>query len=110
VGLFLPYTIEFTANGGGTRYADIARFLGWEVGSEAEGAARLAEAVRDLARRINQPESVKDVGIPREGFEAALQNMIEDGENETETSARIQDRDELARLFHYAYEGKNIDF
>ena len=110
VGLFLPYTIEFTANGGGTRYADIARFLGWEVGSEAEGAARLAEAVRDLARRINQPTSVKEVGISWDDFEAALQKMIEDGENDTVTSARIPDREELARLFRYAYEGKSIDF
>ena len=110
VGLFLPYTIEFTANGGGTRYADIARFLGWEVASEEEGAARLAEAVRDLARRVNQPTSVKEMDIPREDFEAALQKMIEDGENDTVTSARIPNREELARLFRYAYEGKSIDF
>ncbi len=80
------------------------------MGSEAEGAARLAEAVRDLARRINQPTSVKEVGISREDFEAALQKMIEDGENDTVTSARIPDREELARLFHCAYEGKSIDF
>jgi alcohol dehydrogenase class IV len=110
VGLFLPYTIEFTANGGGTRYMDIARFLGWEVESEAEGAASLAEAVRDLARRINQPTSVEEAGISRKDFEAALQKMIEDGENDTVTSARIPDREELARLFRYAYEGKSIDF
>jgi alcohol dehydrogenase class IV len=110
VGLFLPYTIEFTANGGGTRYADIARFLGWEMASEAEGAARLAEAVRDLARRINQPTSVEEVGISREDFQAALQKMIEDGENDTVTSVRIPDREELARLFRCAYEGKNVDF
>jgi alcohol dehydrogenase class IV len=110
VGLFLPYTIEFTANGGGTRYADIAHFLGWEVGSEAEAAVRLAEAVRDLARRINQPTSVREVGISWEDFEAALQKMIEDGENDAVTSARIPDREELARLFHYAYEGRSIDF
>jgi len=110
VGLFLPYTIEFTANGGGTRYKEIARFLGWEAGAEAEGAARLVEGVRDLARRINQPTSVKEVGISRGDFEAALQKMIEDGENDTVTSARIPDRKELARLFRYAYDGKSIDF
>ena len=66
--------------------------------------------MRDLARRINQPTSVKEVGISRGDFEAALQKMIEDGENDTVTSARIPDRKELARLFRYAYDGKSIDF
>jgi alcohol dehydrogenase class IV len=110
VGLFLPYTIEFTAQEVPRRYAEIARFLGLGAASNAEGAASLAEAVRDLARRINQPTSVKELGIPREDFEAALQKMVADGENDTVTSARIPNRDELARLFRYAYEGKSIDF
>jgi len=110
VGLFLPYTIEFTARQAPGRYAEIARFLGLGAASDAEGVANLAKSIRDLARRINQPTSVKELGIPREGFEAALQKMIEDGENDTVTSARIPNRDELARLFRYAYEGKSIDF
>jgi alcohol dehydrogenase class IV len=110
VGLFLPYTIEFTAQEAPGRYAEIARFLELDAASDAEGATRLVEAVRDLARRINQPASVKELGISREDFEAALQKMIEDGENDTVTSARIPDRDELARLFRYAYEGRSVDF
>jgi len=110
VGLFLPYTIEFTARQAPGRYAEIARFLGLTAASDAEGAASLIEAIRDLARRINQPMSVKDLGISRQDYEAALQKMIEDGENDTVTSARIPDRDELARLFRYAYEGRSIDF
>jgi alcohol dehydrogenase class IV len=110
VGLFLPYTIEFTARETPGRYAEIARFLGLDATSDAEGAASLVEAVRDLARRINQPTSVKELGIPREDFEAALQKMVADGENDTVTSARIPDREELARLFRYAYEGRRVDF
>ncbi len=110
VGLFLPYTIEFTAREAPGRYAEIARFLGLDAASDAEGATSLVKAVRDLLHRINQPTSVKELGIPRDDFEAALQKMIEDGENDTVTSARIPDREELARLFRYAYEGKSIDF
>jgi alcohol dehydrogenase class IV len=110
VGLFLPYTIEFTAQEVPGRYAEIARFLGLNAASDVEGAARLVEAVRDLSGRINQPMSVKELGIPPEDFEAALQKMIEDGENDTVTSARIPDREELARLFRYAYEGRSVDF
>ena len=110
VGLFLPYTIEFTAREAPARYAEIARFLGLAAASDAEGAVSLVEAIRDLARRINQPTSVRELGIPREDFEAVLQKMIEDGENDTVTSARIPDREELARLFRYAYDGRNVDF
>ena len=116
VGLFLPYTIEFTARQAPGRYTEIAHFLGLnpafdEGRKHGEGAAAsLAEAVRDLARRINQPTSVQELGIPRVEFEAALQKMIEDGENDTVTSARIPNRDELARLFRYAYEGRRVDF
>lgn len=110
VGLFLPYTIEFTAREAPGRYAEIAYFLGLGAASDAEGAASLVEAVRGLARSINQPTSVEELGIPREDFEAALQKMIEDGENDTVTSARIPDREELTLLFRYAYEGKSIDF
>ncbi len=110
VGLFLPYTIEFTARQAPARYAEIARFLGLGAASDAEGAASLAEAVRDLARRINQPRSVQELGISQEDFEVALQKMIEDGENDTVTSVRIPDREELARLFRYAYEGRSVDF
>ncbi len=36
VALFLPYTIEFTANGGGSRYADIARALGLPADDERD--------------------------------------------------------------------------
>ncbi len=110
VGLFLPYTIEFTARQVPGRYAEIARFLGLGAASDAERAASLVEAIRDLARRIHQPMSVEELGIPREDFEAALQKMIEDGENDTVTNARLPDREELARLFRYAYEGKSVDF
>ena len=110
VGLFLPYTIEFTARKAPGRYAEIARFLGLGAASDAEGAASLVEAVRDLLGRINQPMSVRELGISRGDFEAALQKMIEDGENDTVTSARIPDREELARLFRYAYEGRSVDF
>ncbi|MBM4464463.1 MAG: iron-containing alcohol dehydrogenase [Chloroflexi bacterium] len=110
VGVFLPYTIEFMARQAPARYAEIARFLGLGGASDADGAASLVEAVRDLARRIKQPASVKELGILREDYEAALQKMIEDGENDTVTSARIPDREELARLFRYAYEGKIVDF
>ncbi len=70
VGLFLPYTIEFTVRGYlPTRYADIARFLGLPAGDEAEAAASLSAAIRDPARVRIRPANLAAGGgdLPR-GF------------------------------------------
>jgi alcohol dehydrogenase class IV len=112
VGLFLTYTIEFSANAGESRYADIARFLGLPAEDEAQGAANLVAAIRQLNRRINQPGSIRELGITPGALAEALPHLIDNTETDTQmvSSCRIPDSDELERLFHYAFEGKPIDF
>jgi alcohol dehydrogenase class IV len=112
VGLFLPYTIEFAVRGGGTRYAEIARFLGLPSRTEEEGASSLAEAVRKLARRLEQPLTIEELGILPEEFEAELERLIENAEADTQTltSPRIPSTEEFEKLFRYAYEGRRVDF
>lgn len=107
VGLFLPYTIEFTANQEGSRYVEIARFLGLDTSPGA-----LVEAIRNLARCIDQPASIHELRISQEDFEAALPKLIEnaEGDNATFSSLRIPSAEEFERLFRYAFEGKSIDF
>jgi len=112
VGLFLPYTIEFSVRGGVTRYADVARFLGLSAGSEEEGAASLVSAIRGLLERLGQPSTIGELGISREDFERELPKLVENAENDsgTVTSPRIPSTEEFERLFRYAYEGKSGDF
>jgi len=112
VGLLLPYSIEFTANGGESRYADIARFLGLPAENEAEGATSLATAIRELQQRIDLPRRVRDLGIEPEAYAAGMAQMINNTEMDTSLvfSMRVPDSVELERLFRYAYEGKSIDF
>jgi len=113
VGLFLPYTIEFTVRGETpTRYADIARFLGLPAADEEEGAASLAKAIRDLAQRIGQPLSAAELGIEAAVYENAIPGLVERAEmdSQTVTSVRVPSSEEFARLFHYVYEGRNVDF
>ena len=112
VSLFLPYTIEFSARGGGTRYAEIARFLGLPAGDEEEGAASLVKAIRDLARQIDQPLSIRELGITQEDFEANLPKLVANAETDTQmiTSTRVPSTEQSEQLFRYAYEGKEIDF
>ncbi len=112
VGLFLPYTIEYTTNGGVGRYRDLALFLGLPAPSEEEAGRHLADAVRELARRIGEPLSLEQAGVPREEFERALDRICDLAEADPTivTARRIPTREELQRLFRYAYAGTPVDF
>ncbi|HFD39466.1 MAG TPA: iron-containing alcohol dehydrogenase [Anaerolineae bacterium] len=113
VGLFLPYTIEFIVRGYlPTRYADLARFLGLPAEDEAQAAAAFAAAIRDLARRIEQPLSLQEAGIPADEFEASLPKLVANALNDSAMiiSPRFPEEEEVERLYRYAYEGRPIDF
>ncbi|CAG0937325.1 alcohol dehydrogenase [Thermoflexales bacterium] len=112
VALFLPYTIEFTVNGGGSRYADIAQALSLPTDNEATGAANLVAAIRDLERQLRQPLTLRELGIDRPAFEQALPELVARAETDTQiaTSLRVPDSGDLRRLFEYAFDGKGIDF
>lgn len=113
VGLFLPYTIEFTVRGYlPTRYADMARFIGLPASDEAEGTASLVSAVRALAQRIGQPTSLQGAGILPEDFEAKLPKLIDNALNDSAMiiGLRFPEEEEVEKVFRYAYEGRPIDF
>jgi alcohol dehydrogenase class IV len=112
VGLVLPYTIEFTSDAMGERYADIARFLNITDAPASQPAKLLANHIRDLASKIGQPLSLQEAGVSREQFEAGLPKLVQNAESDTTlvVSARIPDSAELERLYRYAFEGKPIDF
>jgi len=112
VSLFLPYTMEFTANGGESRYADIARFLGLPAKEESEATMSLVAAIRQLESRVNQPQSLAAAGVTEEAFESSLPSLIANAEADTSLvmNTRIPDSDDLDRLFRYAYQAKSVDF
>jgi len=112
VGLFLPYTIEYCAIGGNTRYGQIASFLGITYADEKDAAFKLAAKVRELARQLEEPTSVAEIGIGKDEFDRALDKLVENANMDpcTSTSTRIPSDEEMAKLFLYAYEGKEVDF
>jgi alcohol dehydrogenase class IV len=112
VGLFLPYTIEFAAQAGEGRYADIARFLGLPVADDAMGASSLVAAILNLAQSIGMPTSIRALGISQKDFEQAMPALVDNTETDTQmvSSCRVPDTHEVEALFRYAYEGKSIDF
>ncbi|MFZ2489173.1 MAG: iron-containing alcohol dehydrogenase [Anaerolineae bacterium] len=112
VGLFLPYVIEYTANGGDTRYGDIAHFLHLPADDEEEGTAQLVSAIRSLSDGINFATRLAALGIERAAFEDALPKLVANAaaDNQIFFNARYADNDDLDKLFRYAYDGRSIDF
>ncbi|RME51483.1 MAG: iron-containing alcohol dehydrogenase, partial [Caldilineae bacterium] len=113
VGLFLPYVMEFTANGGAGRYGDLARHLRLhDGGDEAAATAVLVSAIRDLARKVGQPLSLAEAGISAEDFEASLPIIVPNAmmDNAVLAAPRPAEMEEYEKLYRYAFEGKNVDF
>ena len=112
VAVFLPYTIEYNARAAADRYAEVADALGLGGEDAAEKTAKLVEAVRALLREVDGPLSVADLGIRRADYEARLEDLVDRAMSSTGTVANPRDvgRQEYARLFICAYEGKPVDF
>ncbi len=113
VGLFLPYTMEFTAQRGLSRYADIAHFIGLtDSRDETIATAMLVEEIRRLERTVEQPITVGELGIAEGDFRAALATIVPNAEIDISILAapRMPETTELTQLFEYAYSGKRIDF
>jgi alcohol dehydrogenase class IV len=114
VGLFLPYVIEFCVRGepGTTRYGELARHLGLPGTTEPDAASGLAEAIRALQRKLDEPTTLAGCGIAESDLEAQMRLLVSNCGNDssTVTSTRIPDDLETQRLYEYAYEGKAVDF
>jgi acetaldehyde dehydrogenase/alcohol dehydrogenase len=110
--MVLPYTVEFTAGMAAERYADLARFVGFEATSPSEAVRVLAGGIRALARTVGQPLSLADAGVSASEFEAALPKLVENAECDAclVVSPRIPDTGELERLYRYVFEGRSVDF
>ena len=112
VGLFLPYTIEFIGEAREELWAEMACAIKLQVPEGKRAATVLAQAIRGLAREINQPLSIKETGIPLDSFNKAMGKLVDNvmADGSLIVSARIPSVAETERFFGYVYEGKTIDF
>ncbi len=112
VGLFLPYTIEFIGEAREEIWAEIAYAIKLEIPKGEKAATVLAQAIRGLARSINQPLSIKETGTSLDSFNKAMGKLIDNvmADGTLIVSARIPNIAETEKFFGYVYEGKSIDF
>jgi alcohol dehydrogenase class IV len=112
VGLFLPYTIEYIGEVRERLWAEIAYAIKLEVPRGKTAATILTGAIRELARNINQPLSVKETGISLDSFNKATEKLIDNimADGSLIVSARIPDVAETEKFLSFVYEGRRIDF
>jgi alcohol dehydrogenase class IV len=112
VGLFLPYTIEFIGEAREELWAEIAYAIKLQAPERRRAAAVLVQAIRGLAREINQPLSIEETGIPLDAFSKVMGKLVDNvmADGSLIVSARIPSVAETERFFGYVYEGKTIDF
>lgn len=110
--VFLPYTIQFVANGGMGRYADLCAMIGQPPDDEAEAAQKLAAATLKLMKQINLPTTLQEAGVTQEELEAQMATLCEHVIIDTNTlmSRRIPEDDEVEKLFWAAFNGRSVDF
>jgi len=114
-GLILPYTMEYMINGSlytTVKYSEIARFCGALDKKDLDSALSLVRMVRDLAKAVEQPLSIRDLGIDQNVFRADLSQLIDlsDHEGLAGTVRHVPDRAALKKIFWCAYHGTPVDF
>lgn len=111
-GIFLPYTLQFVANGGNGRFQDLAHTLHLPANDENEAAANLVAAIFDLFEQVGLPHCLATAGVPEDQFNALLPTMIAHVEMDANLlmSPRIPDTTEVEKLLQYAYDGRAVDF
>ena len=112
VGLLLPYTIEFIGDAREDIWAEISYALKLNIPTGKKAGPILAEAIRELARSIKEPVSLKDLGIPSDSFDNSMEKLIDNtmADGSLIVSVRIPSSAEAERFLRYAYEGRSINF
>ena len=82
------------------------------AGDETESAASLSEAIRTLARAIDQPTSLQDAGVSEKDFEARLPKLVSNALNDSAllVGLRFPEEEEVEKVFRCAFEGRSVDF
>jgi len=120
VGLFLRYVTQYCLNIPSEPnvcigiYSNIAKKLGWAKWDDEPKIAAyiVVEKIDELQKQMDFTTNIKDLGVSREDFNKNLDNLI--GlcyqDPSSAMAPRTPNMAEFAKLFNYAYEGKDIDF
>ena len=111
VGIFIPYVLQFykpvTNN-----YLTLCKALDVVGKSEADSLSRLVKKVKGLFTELDIPVKLKDLGISKGDLNKKMEQLVLYTVEDIDSyfSPRPMTTDQCEKIFHYAYEGKDIDF
>ncbi|WP_257263047.1 bifunctional acetaldehyde-CoA/alcohol dehydrogenase, partial [Endozoicomonas sp. ONNA2] len=90
------------------KYAEVARMLGLPAKTPEEGVKSLANAVRDLMKRLDMPASLQEIGVDESLFKSKISLLANHAFEDQTTTAnpRLPLISELEELLIKAYYGK----
>ncbi|MFX1308691.1 MAG: iron-containing alcohol dehydrogenase [Promethearchaeota archaeon] len=120
VGLFLRYITQYCLNAPGEPnesvqlYSILAKKLGWANwdDNDKKAAFIVIDKLKELQKTVGFTTSLKELGISKKDFENNLDKLISlFFQDPSGTMApRIPNKEDVKRLYQYAYDGKDIDF
>ena len=115
--VLLPYVMGFNAGcydqltEHARAYARIARLIHVESSSIRQSALNLIRSVKKFIHELELPATIREMGIDREAFMEALDEMAQAAYRDrcTATNPRACSVEEIRDLFMRAYDGKSVN-
>jgi alcohol dehydrogenase class IV len=112
VAAVLTFAVEYMAKEAMERFGALADAVGIKAETDMEALERFVQALKRLLKDVDEPTSIRELGIGWNDFQGELENLVERAMGSTGTiaSPRVPTAEDYRRLFVYAYEGKTVDF
>lgn len=103
--LMLPVVEEWNIIACPDRFAELAKIMGYDISglTTMEAAHKAIDGMRELAKAIGIPDSIKAIGAKPEDFELMAENALKDGN--AFSNPRKGTKEDLVKLFQKAYDG-----
>lgn len=122
--IYLPYVIRYNANqdaegyhqngtcSARSKYAEIARYIGVNEEDENILVEKLIGFVESINNALHIPQSLREAGVDEMEFRRMADGIAENAEKDpcTGSNPRKAGKDDLKKLLHCIYEGKQVDF
>lgn len=110
--ILLPYVVEFNSKVSEKDFADLARMLGLPGNTDKQLVASFVDSIKDLNKRLNIDQAIKDYDVDEKEFLDALdymaENAIKDGN--TPTNPRKTTANDIKEILKCAFYGKQVTF